>query len=52
MRLSEPNLNIQVTLQLAVKTMNDIMTPAGLVASLLVFGVLPKLTAVNSQIPK
>jgi len=50
-RFSIPNLEMQLCLRLALKAMNDTMNPEGLVPSLLVFGVLPRFPAVNTQLP-
>ena len=49
---TSPSLSPTIALRTAVKSMNDTLGPEGLVPSLLVFGVLPRLPAVNSSLPE
>jgi len=44
-----PKLPVDVSLALSVKAMNDTVGPDGLVPSLLVFGVLPKLPSISPR---
>ena len=46
-----PSVKKETALRLAVKALNDTMGPEGLVPSLLVFGVLPRFPAVNTNLP-
>jgi hypothetical protein len=50
-RYEYPNINPDVSLRLAVKALNDTMNPEGLVPSYLVFGILPRFPALNSELP-
>jgi hypothetical protein len=49
--LEFPTIPEHVRLALSVKAMNDICGPEGLVPSLLVFGVLPRLSGITSALP-
>lgn len=51
-RFSEPGLELELVMRLAVKAMNDTMNPEGLVPSLLVFGVLPRFPPMSSELPR
>lgn len=46
-----PDLDHHVSLQIAVKAMNDTMGPEGLVPSMLVFGTLPRLSPHSTTLP-
>ena len=50
-RHERPTVDKETSLRLAVKALNDTMGPEGLVPSLLVFGVLPRFPAVNTELP-
>ena len=50
-KLEVPNVNQHLALQIAVKAMNDTMGPEGLVPSLLVFGVLPRMPPRKPNLP-
>ena len=41
----------ETSLRLSIKALNDTMGPEGLVPSLLVFGVLPRFSAVDTKLP-
>jgi hypothetical protein len=49
--LEFPTISKHVRLALSVKAINDICGPKGLVPSLLVFGVLPRLPGITSALP-
>jgi hypothetical protein len=46
-----PSVTAELRLALSVKAMNDCVGPEGLVPSLLVFGVMPRLPDLPRQIP-
>lgn len=50
-RAEHPNLSTEVILQLATKACNDTAGPSGLVPTLLVFGVMPRLPIHPKELP-
>ena len=49
--LDAPRIDPHLALQIAVKAMNDTMGPEGLVPSMLVFGVLPRMPPRQADLP-
>ena len=47
-----PGISPQNALMLAIKAMNDSAGPQGLVPTLLIFGVVPRITVVPSELPE
>lgn len=50
-RHESPSVKPKLDLRIALKAMNDTMGPEGLVPTLLVFGCLPKLPTINTNLP-